>query len=113
VITGVFRDKELVQVTAEGNAQTAYFAREGKEKEGPLTNLNRADCARLVLGLDSGQVHSVSFITQPEATLWPLEKAPPEEVKLEGFSSWQPEARPTDREDIFREGEMRSRSVRP
>jgi lipopolysaccharide export system protein LptA len=112
VITGVFRDKELVQVTAEGNAQTAYFAREGKEKEGPLTNLNRADCARLVLGLDSGQVHSVSFITQPEATLWPLEKAPPEEVKLEGFS-WQPEARPTDREDIFREGEMRSRSVVP
>ena len=112
VITGVFRNKELVQVTAEGNAQTAYFAREGEEKEGPLTNLNRADCARLVLGLDSGQVRSVSFITQPEATLWPLEKAPPEEVKLEGFL-WQPDARPTDREDIFRKEGNAEPSSRP
>ena len=101
-ITGTFRNKELVKVSAEGNAQTAYFAREGEEKSGPLTNLNRADCARLVLGLDSGQVSSVSFLTQPEATLYPLEKAPPEQVKLEGFV-WRPEARPVDRHDIFRE----------
>lgn len=102
VVNGVFQGDVLTQVTADGNARTAYFAREGGAKEGPLTNVNRADCARLVLGLDSGQVRSVSFITQPDAVLYPLLKAPPEAIRLEGFL-WLPQARPVDRMDIFRE----------
>lgn len=101
-MTGRFHNDQLTQLIAEGNSRTAYFAREMKDSVEQVTGLNRADCSRITVGLDSGQVSTVSFITQPEAVLYPLDQAPPEEMRLEGFR-WNAAARPVDREDIFRE----------
>ena len=101
-MTGFFQDDRLVRLVAEGNSRTAYFAREKKDGVERTTGLNRADCSRIEVGLDSGKVSTVSFITQPDAVLYPLDKAPPDEVRLKGFV-WNVAARPLDREDIFRE----------
>jgi lipopolysaccharide export system protein LptA len=99
---GHFRNDELAQLTAEGNCRTVYFSREKKDTTERTTGMNRADCSRITVGLDSGKVSTVSFITQPDATLYPLDKAPTDEMRLEGFF-WNAAARPEDREGIFRE----------
>ncbi len=101
-MVGHFRNDELSQLVAEGNCRTVYFTREKKDSTERITGMNRADCSRITVGLDSGKVTTVSFITQPDATLYPLAKAPKEEMRLEGFF-WNAAARPEDREDIFRE----------
>lgn len=100
-MTGHFKNDQLHELVAEGNSRTAYFAQEKKDTTERVTGLNRADCSRITVVLDSGKVSTVSFITQPDATLYPLEKAPVEEMRLEGFR-WNAAARPEDREDIFR-----------
>lgn len=101
VITARFTDGHLQTVTAEGNARTAYFARDGDAEHGPIAYFNRTDCASILLRLDSGEVRSTSFIGQPDATLWPIEDAPPDALLMPGFG-WFPALRPVDRPDIFR-----------
>ena len=102
-ITGYFANNELARVVAAGNSRTMYFAKE-KDKDGTerTTGMNRVDCSRIELALNAGKVHSVSFITKPDATLYPLAKAPREEMRMKGFV-WKADVRPKDRLDIFRE----------
>jgi lipopolysaccharide export system protein LptA len=99
---GRFHNDELTELIAEGNSRTVYFAKETKDSVEQVTGVNRTDCSRITVGLDSGKVSTVSFITQPTATLYPLDQAPIEELRLEGFH-WNAAARPEDRADIFRE----------
>lgn len=100
-MTGTFKNDELHKLVAEGNSRTIYFAQEEKDGNEKVTGMNRADCSRITVVLDSGKVSTVSFITQPEATLSPLELTPADAMHLEGFR-WNAAARPEDREDIFR-----------
>lgn len=109
-LTGFFRDDQLASMIAEGNARTAYFARETKEGVERVTGLNRADCSRILITLDSGQVSTITFITQPDAVLYPLGMAPDEELRLNGFK-WNSDARPVDRADIFRKMTDRTMAV--
>ncbi|MBS1546709.1 MAG: hypothetical protein JST38_19610 [Bacteroidetes bacterium] len=101
-LTGYFHGDQIRQIVAEGNSRTIYFAREKKDSTERITGVNRADCSRITVGLDSGKVSTVSFITQPDGTMYPLDKAPPEALLFENFL-WNAAARPVDRGDIFRE----------
>lgn len=103
-MTGRFRNNELYSLVAEGNSRTIYFVKEAKDSVEQVTGMNRADCSIITVGLDSGQVSTVSFITQPTATLHPLEQVAPGQMRLEGFR-WNAALRPRDREDIFRKEE--------
>jgi hypothetical protein len=49
----------------------------------------------------NGAVASVTFKERPSAVLYPLDKAPPEELRMKG-SDYRENERPTDRGDIFR-----------
>ncbi|HRH37021.1 MAG TPA: OstA-like protein [Flavobacteriales bacterium] len=100
-MVGRFRDNELHRLDVEGNARTVYFAREKKEGEERIIGVNRADCSRMTVTMHSGQVGSVTFKERPDAVLYPLEKAPPEELRMKG-SDYRINERPVDREDIFR-----------
>jgi hypothetical protein len=101
-MVGTFRNDELSRLVAEGNSRTVYFAKERKDGTEHVTGVNRADCSRIVVDLDSGQLQGVSFITQPDATLYPIDKAPADALRLDGFR-WNADARPADRLDIFRD----------
>ncbi len=100
-ITGYFAHDQLVSIVAEGNSRTVYFAKDkdtnGKER---ISGVNRADCSRIQVALDSGKVSTVSFITKPDAVMYPLSKAPPDELRMKGFV-WNEAERPRDRADIF------------
>ena len=100
-ITGYFANDELVRIETDGNSRTVSFAME-KNTEGveEVTTMNRADCSRIVVGLDSGKVSTISFLTKPDAVMYPLAKAPVEEMRMKGFV-WNAAARPTDRNSIF------------
>ncbi|MFT3885206.1 MAG: OstA-like protein [Flavobacteriales bacterium] len=99
-MTGSFQNDQLVRILAEGNTRTVYFAKDKKDGVEQVVGMNRADCSRIVVELDSGQVSTLSFLTQPDATLYPLEKAPADEMRMKGFT-WNAADRPKDRRSIF------------
>ena len=98
---GYFRDNELHKLDAEGNARTVYFAREEKDGVESIFGVNRADCSRIQVTMSEGKVSSVTFLEKPDAVLYPLDKAPPEELHMKG-AEYRITERPVDREDIFR-----------
>lgn len=102
-ITGYFANDELDHLLAEGNCRTVYFAREDDKKEGErIIGMNRADCSRIGVQLDKGAVNTVTFHAKPAAVMYPLAKAPVEEMRMKGFI-WNEPERPMDRADIFRQ----------
>ncbi|MEO8591377.1 MAG: OstA-like protein [Flavobacteriales bacterium] len=99
-MTGFFANNVLHRIIAEGNSRTVYFAREEKEGKEAIVGVNRADCSRIEVTLADGKVSTVSFLERPEAVLYPLDKAPPEELHMQG-ADWRGGERPTDRAGIF------------
>ncbi|HEY0976353.1 MAG TPA: OstA-like protein [Flavobacteriales bacterium] len=101
-MVGTFRNNELSRLEVVGNCRTAYFAREEQpDSTQKIIGVNRADCSRLNVAIEGGEVKGITFITKPDAVLHPLDKAPPEALVLKGFV-WHEALRPTDVEDIFR-----------
>jgi lipopolysaccharide export system protein LptA len=99
-LTGWFAGDQLASIDAEGNCRTVYFAREQDTTGERITGVNRADCSRIRVRLDSGRIETITFVTRPAAVLYPMEKAPVEELRMKGFV-WNAAARPTDRWAIF------------
>jgi lipopolysaccharide export system protein LptA len=93
---GFFRDNKLVRVNVEGNGQTIYYAKE----EEKLKAVNRADCSDLHIYLKENRIDRITFVTKPEATLFPLDKISVKELKLKDFT-WREKDRPRDRHSIF------------
>jgi hypothetical protein len=104
-IRGEFNNEELHRIVAEGNSRTVYFVKEkGADEVERVTGMNRADCSRIDVRLADGKVNTVSFITKPDAVMYPLEKAPPDQTRMKGFV-WNEAARPRERIGIFATGE--------
>ncbi len=100
---GFFNDNKLVRVNVSGNGQTIYYAKE-KNKETKLDELkavNKADCSDLHIYLKDNQINKITFITKPDATLYPLEQVDVKEFKLKGFS-WRANERPETVADVFK-----------
>lgn len=99
-ITGYFHDGQLDHLLAQGTCRTVYYAREGAPGEEQLIGMNRADCSKIRVTVRAGAVHEITFVTKPDAVLYPLAQAPPEETLLRGFV-WRGKERPLDRASIF------------
>lgn len=100
VMTGTFVDGALDRILMEGNARTVYHAKETKDGVESVFGVNRADCSRIAVGLSKGEVSTVTFLDQPDAVLYPLDKAPMEELRMQG-ADWRDDERPLDRAGIF------------
>ncbi|MDQ3100524.1 MAG: hypothetical protein M3R08_03990 [Bacteroidota bacterium] len=99
-MTGYFENSELNRIIAEGNSRTIYFGREEKDGKEEIIGVNRADCSKIDVWLDEGQVSTITFQERPDATLYPLAKVPPEELLMNG-AIWRGDERPADRISIF------------
>jgi hypothetical protein len=85
-------------VDAEGDAETIYYgSEEGTEAE----NVNRSKSSRLYIIIDKSKVRHITFMDQPDATLYPIKEVKPDELRLDGFR-WRSAERPMQVEDIFR-----------
>jgi hypothetical protein len=91
-----FENNELHRIWARGNGQTVYYPKDSKE----IIGVNKAECSDLMIYVKEGDVDKISFLTKPEATLYPLDQAPENEIVLQGFS-WLDKIRPKTKHDIF------------
>ncbi len=103
-MTGWFGTQGLDQILAEGNGRTVYHVREQKDGKDEFIGMNHAECSRIRVRLDSGQVSTVTFMDRPDAVLYPMDQIPAGKAQLEG-AHWREHERPVDRADIFRKPE--------
>lgn len=96
MMKGYFQKNKLYLVNVEGNGQTLYFAKEKKE----IKAVNRADCSDLRVYLKNNKVDKITFITKPDATLFPLDQVDVKELKLKDFN-WREKDRPNTPKEIF------------
>ncbi len=94
---GYFKDNDLYLVHVEGNGQTIYYVKDKKI----LKAVNRADCSDLNIYLKNNAIDHITFITKPDATIYPLEQIDIKELKLKDFS-WRIKERPLSIKDIFK-----------
>lgn len=95
-MTGFFEKNELYKIYVEGNGQSIYYAKDEKKWIG----VNKVVCSDILIFLKNKEVEKVTFITKPEATLYPLEELNPNELLLKNFK-WRAKERPSSKEDIF------------
>jgi lipopolysaccharide export system protein LptA len=93
---GSFKESKLYKIKVEGNGQTVYYAKD-KEK---IIGVNRADCTDLLIFLKENKVDKITFINQPEATLYPINELSPKELLLKDFI-WKGSERPMSKKDVF------------
>ena len=87
---------------ASEDAGNTRGASEDARANPKLIGMNRVDCSRIQVTMSDGKVSTVTFLERPDAVLYPLAKAPPEELHMKG-AEYRLAERPADRADIFRE----------
>lgn len=96
-MTGHFKEQKLYRVYVEANGETIYFgSEEGQKPE----NVNQAKASNLMIYIKENKVRDITFLNQPDATLYPIEKINLSDMKLEGFN-WRVSERPENVEDVF------------
>ncbi|HEY6161861.1 MAG TPA: OstA-like protein [Bacteroidia bacterium] len=95
-LTGYFVKDELHKIKVEGNGQTIYYAKDKNKYMG----VNKADCTDILILLKDNEVDKITFITKPDATLFPFKDAEPKEMRLKGLKPRFTE-RPQKQADIF------------
>jgi len=93
---GFFKENKLYRVNVQGNGQTIYYAKEDEN----VKAVNRADCSDLHIYLKENKIDRITFITKPEATLYPLDQLQAKDLKLKDFT-WREKDRPRKFKDIF------------
>ncbi len=96
IMKGYFQKNKLYMVNVEGNSQSLYFVSEKKE----IKAVNRADCSDMRVYLKDNKVDKITFITKPDATLFPLNQIDAKELKLKNFN-WRKKDRPNSAKEIF------------
>lgn len=94
---GKFYDNKLNRVFVNGNGQTIYFPKDEKQK---FIGMNKAVCSNILIKFDKSAVKAITFLTKPEATLFPIAEAGGENGVLEGFTPRFKE-RPKSKEEIL------------
>lgn len=96
-ITGYFKDDKLYKIFVEGNGQTLYYPKDKDE----IIGVNKAICSNLIIYVTDGEFDKILFLTQPDATMYPTEELPKEELKMKDFK-WYDFMRPVNIYDVFR-----------
>lgn len=96
-MTGHFKEQKLHRVYVEGNGETIYF---GSEEGQSPENVNRAKASNLMIYIKENRVRDITFLNQPDATLYPIEQINLNDMKLDGFN-WRVSERPEKIEDVF------------
>lgn len=95
-IRGYFVNNELHKIRVEGNGQTIYFPKD----KNSIIGVNKAVCSDILIYMNDNKVEKITFINQPEATLYPPGELSGKDLVLEDFS-WRGSERPMQKKDIF------------
>jgi lipopolysaccharide export system protein LptA len=101
-ITSHFKKGSIQRVNVEGgSAETLYWIR---DDEGGLIGIDISKSATMVIEMDGGSVSVIKGYQDISETLYPEDDLTGNSRQLQGFK-WHDEARPKDRDDIFRKAE--------
>jgi hypothetical protein len=77
-----------------------------RDDKNALIGVNKAVADNLSIFLEENEVHSITFRSKPEATLFPEKDLSASDVKLKDFK-WEENARPASKEDVLKEVEKK------
>lgn len=89
---GFLEDSKFKYLRVYGNGQSIFYAKE--EKDTSYIGVNVIDCSEMEFFFSSNKIQKSNFITQPDATFYPIGQLKPEELKLKGYK-WLNNSRPT------------------
>jgi lipopolysaccharide export system protein LptA len=93
---GLFHNNELSRINVNGNGQTIYYA---KDKEA-MIGVNKTDCSSMIILVRENKIDRITFITKPDATMFPIEELSPKDLLLRDFKWWG-KLRPLSKMDVF------------
>lgn len=96
---GKFRENELRTVDLVGNTELVYFM---YNDDNELLGINKTVCSRIRLRLLQSDIDQITFITNPDGTIFPEKDLPRDSRILEGFI-WRGEERIRSVDDLFDE----------
>ncbi len=96
---GFFEDNQLYQVNVKGNSETIYYMKE--ENSNDLLGINKAEASDLLIFINNKQIESITFIKNPEGTLYPVNELAESDRLLKNFK-WKINQRPKNKFDIFK-----------
>jgi lipopolysaccharide export system protein LptA len=94
---GFFKDNQLHQLNVSGNAESVYYARQDSTKK--YIGVNKAICSNIIVFLRDKKVKQIILLKKPDATLYPMKLANPEDLSLSDFE-WLDAKRPQSKKDI-------------
>ncbi|MGB3075694.1 MAG: hypothetical protein WBB36_10255, partial [Chitinophagales bacterium] len=96
---GFFVDGRLQRMEVEGNGESIYYA---KDDSNAYIGVNKAICSNMTIYFSvDKKVDRIYFLTQPDATLYPLNEFPKEESKLKNFR-WFISKKPKSKEELLK-----------
>ena len=91
-----FRNSQIDKVNVLGNGESIYYA---LEKDTVMVGMNKIICSNMLIKFKEGQVNSISFYTNPDASFFPPHEILEPESKLKGFA-WREEERPLKKDVV-------------
>lgn len=96
---GYFEDGQLQRMEVIGNGESIYFA---KDDSSSYIGVNKAICSNMMIYFSSDKsIDRIYFLTQPDATLYPLSQFPDEEATLKNFQ-WLLNKKPKSKEELLK-----------
>lgn len=82
ILNGTFNNNQLDHIQIDQNTEVIYYV---YDDENELMGINKTICSAVTMEMQDGGIEEISFILNPEGTIYPLSDIPIEDRKLEGF----------------------------
>ena len=96
-ITGYFSGQSLDWMHVDGNAESIYYI---QDEDSAYVSVNRTLSGVINIYFRGGELNTISFIKDPEGTMYPFGQRPMDQMKLENFH-WDIKRRPKSKYELF------------
>ncbi|WP_157307845.1 OstA-like protein [Chitinophaga tropicalis] len=106
-ITGYFAGQSLDWMHVDGNAESIYYI---QDDDKAFISMNRTLSGIINIYFMEGELHHVTFIKDPEGTMYPFSQRPVEQTLLENFH-WDIRRRPKSKYELM--GDVKIKEEEP
>lgn len=103
-MVGYIKDNQLNVLEIKGNSESVFFP----EDSGNLIGLNSIKSSYMTVYFSNGKLDRLNVFPSPTAVLYPMDKVTESMLYLPNYT-WQENARPASKEDIYRHPERISK----
>lgn len=96
-VDGYFTNGQIKTVHVRNNAESIYFM---QDENKAFSGMNQSRSAAIRMDFSDKKLHAISFLTNPEVVLTPIEQIKPNQIRLKGFV-WHQDKRPLTLNDLF------------